>query len=114
MMQLLTVSPSPHIHSHVSAQRIMYDVIIALTHAFGVSLYMFGIGALKVTLLAVLACVFFEYVIQKYLLKGPVTVGDGSAVLTGILLAFNLPSNLPGWIVIIGSLVAIGIAKMSF
>lgn len=112
--QLLTVSPSPHIHSHLSAQRIMLDVIIALTPAFGVSLYMFGIGALKVTLLAVMACVFFEYLIQKYLLKGPVSIGDGSAILTGILLAFNLPSNIPAWMVIIGSLAAIGIAKMSF
>lgn len=113
--QLLTVSPSPHIHAHQNTQRIMFDVILALMPALGVSLFMFGIGALKVTLLAVLACVLFEYLIQKYLLKeNPSSIADGSAVLTGILLAFNLPSNLPAWIVIVGSLVAIGIAKMSF
>ncbi len=114
MSSLLTVSPSPHIHATQTAQRIMFDVILALTPALGVSLYVFGIGALKVTLIAVLACVFFEYTIQKYLIKVQPTVTDGSAILTGLLLAFNLPSNLPVGIVIFGSLIAIGVAKMSF
>lgn len=114
MSTLLTVSPSPHIHARQTSQRIMFDVILALMPAFGVSLLMFGIGALKVTLLAVLACVIFEYLIQKYILKTSLSISDGSAILTGILLAFNVPSNLPWWAIIIGSLVAIGIAKMSF
>ena len=92
----------------------MYDVLIALIPAFLVSLYVFGISALIMTSVAVISCIIFEYVIQKYLLKTQVTVGDGSALITGILLAFNLPSTLPLWMVITGSLVAIGIAKMSF
>jgi Na+-translocating ferredoxin:NAD+ oxidoreductase subunit D len=114
MSSLLIVSPSPHIHAQQKTKRIMFDVVLALTPALGVSLYVFGIGALKVTLLAVLSCVFFEYMIQKYLLKEKPTVTDGSAIITGLLLAFNLPSNLSASIVIFGSLIAIGVAKMSF
>jgi len=92
----------------------MYDVIIALIPAFLVSIYVFGLSALIVTAVAVISCLGFEYLIQRYLLKIPVTIGDGSALITGILLAFNLPSNLPVWMIIVGSLVAIGIAKFSF
>ena len=92
----------------------MYGVLIALIPAFLVSLYFFGIGALVVTLTSVLACVLFEYLIQKYLLKVKPSICDGSAILTGVLLAFNVPSNLPIWIIIIGALVAIGIGKMTF
>lgn len=92
----------------------MYGVLIALIPAFLVSLYCFGIGALVVTLTSVLACVLFEYLIQKYLLKVKPSICDGSAILTGVLLAFNVPSNLPIWIIIIGALVAIGIGKMTF
>jgi len=71
-------------------------------------------GAIRVTLIAVMACLFFEWAIQKYLIKGPVSITDGSAVVTGMLLAFNVPSNLPTGIIIIGALVSIGITKMSF
>jgi electron transport complex protein RnfD len=92
----------------------MYDVIIALIPAFLVSIYVFGMSALIITSVAITSCVLFEYVIQKYLLKSDVTITDGSALLTGILLAFNLPSNLPIWMVVVGALVAIGIAKLSF
>jgi len=92
----------------------MYDVVIALVPAFLVSLYVFGIGALIVTSVAVISCLLFEYLIQKYLLKTATTIRDGSALITGILLAFNLPSDLPIWMIIVGSLVAIGIAKLSF
>ena len=92
----------------------MYGVLIALIPAFLVALYFFGLGALIVTVTSVLACVLFEYLIQKYILKGKVTISNGSAILTGVLLAFNVPSNLPVWIIIIGALVAIGIGKMSF
>jgi electron transport complex protein RnfD len=92
----------------------MYGVLIALIPAFLVSVYYFGLGALIVTVVSVLSCVLFEYLIQRFLLKTAPSVGDGSAVLTGVLLAFNLPSNLPVWIIVIGALVAIGIGKMSF
>ncbi len=110
----IIISASPHVHSDRTSKRIMYDVLIALVPAFLVSLYVFGLQALTLTAVAVISCILFEYVIQKYLLKVPTTVEDGSALITGILLAFNLPSSLPIWMIIIGSLVAIGIAKLSF
>ncbi|WP_339915925.1 RnfABCDGE type electron transport complex subunit D [Yeosuana marina] len=112
--QPIIVSASPHVHSDRTSKKLMFDVIIALTPAFLVSIYVFGLGALIVTSVAIASCVLFEYLIQKYLLKTAVTITDGSALLTGILLAFNLPSNLPIWMVIIGGLVAIGVAKLSF
>jgi len=92
----------------------MYGVLIALVPAFLVSLVFFGLGALIITVVSVLSCVLFEYLIQKYVIKGKPSISDGSAIITGVLLAFNLPSNLPVWIVIIGAAVAIGIGKMSF
>lgn len=113
-MNKLVVSPSPHAHSGLSTAQCMYGVLIALIPAFLVSIYFFGINALLVTATSVVACVLFEYLIQKYLLKGALTITDGTAVLTGVLLAFNLPSNIPLWIVIVGALFAIGIGKMSF
>ena len=114
MDKQLIVSPSPHVHSGESTSRLMFNVVLALMPAFAVSLYYFGVGALIVTLLSVGSCIIFEYLIQKFLLKGNPTITDGSAVVTGLLLAFNVPSNLPWYIVVIGSLVAIGVAKMSF
>lgn len=114
MNQNFIVSPSPHVHSGNSIPKCMYNVLIALIPAFLVSLYFFGVGALVVTLTSVVACVLFEYLIQKFLLKVKPTVSDGSAILTGVLLAFNVPANLPIWIILIGALVAIGIGKMSF
>ena len=114
MANKLTISPSPHIHSGNSIEKNMYGVLLALVPAFLVSLVYFGLGALIVTLVSVLSCVLFEYLTQKYLIKGKITVYDGSAAITGVLLAFNLPSNLPVWIVVIGALAAIGIGKMSF
>lgn len=110
----LYVSPSPHIHGGDSISKNMYGVLIALLPAFLVSLYFFGLGALIVTATSVLACVIFEYLIQKFLMKIEPTLCDGSAILTGVLLAFNLPSNLPVWIILIGAAAAIGIGKMSF
>lgn len=93
----------------------MYGVCIALIPALLASLAFFGLGALIVLLTSVIACVFFEWAIAKYILKMQrTTVCDGSAVLTGLLLGFNLPSNLPLWIIVIGALVAIGIGKMTF
>jgi len=92
----------------------MAKVIAALMPAFIVGAYVFGIRAIAVTAVAVVSAVGFEFLIQKFILKVPVSVTDGSAVITGILLAFNLPSAIPLWMVIIGSLVAIGIGKMAF
>lgn len=113
-MNLLTVSGSPHVHGDNSTKKIMYGVVFAMIPALLVSIYFFGLGAIKVTLISVLACIFFEWFIQKYIIKGASTFTDGSAMVTGVLLAFNVPSNLPIWIIIIGALVSIGIAKMSF
>lgn len=113
-MNLLTVSGSPHVHAHQNVKSIMYGVVIAMIPAIFVSVYFFGIDAARVLLISVLACLFFEWIIQKYLIKGPVTINDGSALVTGVLLAFNVPSNLPAWILIVGALVSIGIGKMSF
>ncbi len=92
----------------------MYGVLIALIPAFICSAVFFGTGVFVVTLTSVVACLAFEFLIQKYLLKRQPTIFDGSALLTGVLLAFNMPSNLPVWIIVIGALVAIGIGKMSF
>ncbi|NQU85847.1 MAG: RnfABCDGE type electron transport complex subunit D [Mariniphaga sp.] len=114
MSNILTVSPSPHIHSGESVNKIMYRVILAMMPALAWSVFVFGIDALKVTLIAVAACVAFEYLIQKYLMKVVPSITDGSAIITGILLAFNVPSGLPWWIIIIGALVSIGIGKISF
>lgn len=114
MENKLIVSPSPHIHGGDSISKNMYGVLIALIPAFLVSLYFFGLGALVVTATSVIFCVLFEYLIQKFLMKKEPTLWDGSALLTGVLLAFNLPSNLPVWIIMIGALAAIGIGKMSF
>ncbi|MCD8194231.1 MAG: RnfABCDGE type electron transport complex subunit D [Tannerellaceae bacterium] len=108
------VSPSPHIHGGDSISKNMYGVLIALIPAFLVSLWFFGLGALIVTAVSVSACMLFEFLIQKFLFKKEPTLWDGSAILTGVLLAFNLPSNLPVWIILIGALAAIGIGKMSF
>ena len=113
-MNKLIISPAPHVHSGDTISKNMLSVIYALIPAYLVGLYFFGLGALIVSLTAVLSCVLFEYLIQKFIFKGTITINNGSVALTGLLLAFNLPSNIPVWMVIIGSLVAIGIAKMSF
>lgn len=113
-MNKFIVSPSPHVHTTESVSKLMYGVVISLLPALAVSVYYFGIGMLIVTGASVFSAVLFEYLIQKYLLKVKPSHLDGSAILTGLLLAFCLPANLPVWIVIIGSLVAIGIGKMTF
>jgi len=113
-MNLLTISGSPHIQDDQSVKKIMYNVILAMIPALLVSFYYFGYGAVKVTLISVASCLLFEYLIQRFLIKGKTSINDGSAMITGVLLAFNVPSNLPVWIIIIGAFVSIGIAKMSF
>jgi len=101
-------------YEDTTVKRLMFDVVIAMLPALAFSIYFFGMGAIIVTLTAVVSCLAFEWLIQKYMLKQEPSITDGSALVTGILLAFNVPTNLPIWIVIIGSLVAIGIGKMSF
>lgn len=113
-MSKLIVSLSPHAHGTDSVERNMYGVIIALLPALLVSFLYFGIGSVVVCASSVAACMFFEWAITKYIMKKEPTLTDGSAILTGLLLGFNLPSNLPVWIIIIGALVAIGIGKMTF
>lgn len=114
MDKLLNIAPSPHIAGEYSIKKIMYGVILALLPAFAVSVYVFGLGAIIVTATAIISCVAFEYLIQRFILKITPQISDGSAILTGLLLAFNLPSNLPIGIIILGSLVAIGVGKMSY
>lgn len=110
----MIISGSPHIHGKQTTRRIMTDVIIALVPLAIVSFIFFGIQALVLTLVSIASCMAAEYLICRYLLKQQPTLNDMSAIVTGLLLAFNLPSNLPLWIVVIGALVAIGIGKMSF
>ncbi|MBN1597699.1 MAG: RnfABCDGE type electron transport complex subunit D [Bacteroidales bacterium] len=114
MNKQIIISPSPHVHSGQSVEKLMYGVIIALLPALLVSIFFYGKGAIAVTLISVASCIIFEFLIQKYILKTQVRIHDGSAIVTGMLLAFNLPSNLPWWIIVIGALVSIGIAKMTF
>ncbi|MFH1360850.1 MAG: RnfABCDGE type electron transport complex subunit D [Candidatus Omnitrophota bacterium] len=110
----LVVSLAPHSFGSYSVRKMMTGVILALMPAFAVSIYVFGLDAIRVTFLAVASAVCFEYLIQKFILKTKTSVSDGSAAVTGILLAYNVPSHLPWWMIILGSFVAIAIAKMSF
>ena len=114
MATRLFASPSPHIHTADNTRRIMGDVVLALIPALAVSTYVLGLRVLFVTFVAVASCVLFEYLISRLFLKRKATIGDLSAVVTGVLLAFNLPVGIPWWIVDIGALVAIGIGKMTF
>lgn len=114
MATRLFASPSPHIHTADNTRRIMGDVVLALIPALAVSTYVLGLRVLFVTFVAVASCVLFEYLISRLFLKRKATIGDLSAVVTGVLLAFNLPVGIPWWIVVIGALVAIGIGKMTF
>ncbi|NLA62138.1 MAG: RnfABCDGE type electron transport complex subunit D [Bacteroidales bacterium] len=114
MKNKLVVSPSPHIHSGDTISKNMYGVLIALVPAFIVSLYVFGLDALIITAFSVLFCIITEYGVQRFMFKKEPTISDGSAIITGVLLAFNVPANLPIWILAIGAIVAIGVGKMSF
>lgn len=114
MKNTMLVSPSPHIHANVSTRSLMHDVIIALTPAIVVSVLFYGWSELLILAVSVASCVLLEWAITKYMLKAPSTIGDMSAVVTGLLLAMNLPSTTPWWVVFIGALVSIGVAKMTF
>ena len=113
-MNRLIVSPSPHLHAKTSTKSLMRDVVIALLPAVTVSVLFYGWSELLVLGVSVASCVLLEYLITKYLLKGACTIGDWSAVITGVLLALNLPATTPWWVVFIGAVVAIGVAKMTF
>ena len=113
-MKKLIVSLSPHIHSGQTISRCMWNVVIAMLPALAVALWTFGLPALYVTLLSVGGCLLTEWAITRFMFHKECTIGNGSALITGLLLAFNLPSILPWWMVLIGSVVAIGIGKMSF
>ncbi len=114
MSNILNISPAPHSHGSETTQKLMFGVIIALMPALFTSIFYFGTGAIIVTAASVISCVTFEYLIQRFILKKPISITDGSALVTGLLLAFNLPSNIPVYMVVIGSLIAIGVAKMTF
>ena len=114
MENKLIVSPSPHVHSGDSIEKNMYHVLIALIPALLTALYVFRLDALVITVCSVLFCMGFEYLIVKYMMKKTPTMLDGSAIITGVLLAFNVPSNLPIWILALGCLFAIGVVKLSF
>ena len=114
MERKLIVAPSPHIQSSSSTQRIMLDVILALLPALALSIVFYGMPILTLTLVSVVSCVAIEWIIGKLLYKRESSIVDLSAVLTGLLLAFNLPSSVPYWIIIIGALASIGLGKMSY
>ena len=113
-MDKLIVSPSPHLHTKTSTKSLMRDVVIALIPAVIVSVLFYGWSELLVLGVSVASCILLEYLITKYLLKGGCTICDWSAVITGVLLALNLPATTPWWVVLIGAVVAIGVAKMTF
>lgn len=114
MSQLLTVAASPHSHTRHTVGWCMWNVVVALLPALAASLYFFGVGAAIVVATSIAGCLAAEYAITRWMLRRPAQLLNGSALLTGLLLAFNLPSNLPVWMVLVGAVVAIGIGKMSF
>jgi electron transport complex protein RnfD len=114
MGNLLNVSPSPHAHGKETTQKLMFGVVVALLPALFTSIFYFGWGAIIVTSVSVASCILFEYLIRRFIFRKPITITDGSALVTGLLLAFNVPSNLPVFIVVTGAFVSIAIAKMTF
>ena len=113
-MEKLLVSPSPHIHGKDTTAKLMRDVLIALLPVTAVSIWFYGLSAIKLVVVGVLSCILVEYLIEKFLLKSKITICDCSAAVTCLLLALNLPAAAPWWVIVIGSIVAIGIAKMTF
>lgn len=114
-MKLLNVSGSPHVHSDESTRKIMWRVNLALVPALIVAIAFFGLNALLISLVSVASCLLFQWLIERFIMKTKSTISDGSAVVTGLLLAFNVPATREMiLLVIIAALVAIGIGKMSF
>lgn len=114
MSNRLIVSLSPHEKGDSRVERIMWGVVIALAPAFLASVYFFGFQAIRVVVLGIVFCIAIEYLVQKFITKQTITAFDGSAAVTGLLLAFNLPSSIPSWQLLVGSIIAIGVAKMTF
>ena len=114
MGNLLNVSPSPHAHAKETTQKLMLGVIVALLPALLTSVFYFGWGAIIITSVSIVSCILFEYLIQRFVFRKPISITDGSALVTGLLLAFNVPSNLPVFIVVTGAFISIAVAKMTF
>lgn len=112
-MKKLIVSPSPHDENYIKTSTIMLNVIIALLPALAAGCYIFGMRSLLLTAVCVTSCVVFEFCCRK-LMKRDNTIGDLSAAVTGVILAMNLPVTLPLWMAVVGSFVAIVIAKQLF
>jgi len=113
-MRKILISPSPHLHTDLSTRRLMTDVTVALLPVTLMAVIFYGWAEVMVLAVSILTCVLTEWLITRFLLKRPSTIGDMSAVVTGILLALNVPSILPLWVVAIGGVVAVGVAKMTF
>lgn len=113
-MDKVLVSPSPHLHAKASTDSIMMDVVIALLPAVVVSILFYGWSEILLLAVSCVGCVGLEYLIARFLMKRPELFSGTSALVTGLLLAMNLPSTSPWWMVLIGAVVAIGVAKMSF
>ncbi len=113
-MNNLTVSSAPHIKSSITTKKIMWFVVLALIPAGASGVYIFGLSSLKVILITILACVISEAFFLKLRNKDPKTVLDGSALLTGLLLAYNLPPEVPLWLPVVGGVVSIVLGKQIF
>ena len=113
MNDVFAVSAAPHIKQKISVNSVMWQVVLALTPALLVGIFFFGIQSIFLTLYAVAAAVFTEALIQKFR-KVPITIGDGSAVVTGILIAFNINSSSPWWLPVLGAIFAIAVGKQIF
>jgi electron transport complex protein RnfD len=114
MANNIVISGSPHVQTDTTVNRMMYDVVIALTPVTLLSFWVFGLGSLTVTAAAIASAMAFEYLIQRFVMKVPTTLHDGSALLTGLFVALNVPAGFPIWMTILGSFIAIGVAKLSF
>ncbi|WP_303790769.1 RnfABCDGE type electron transport complex subunit D [Ruminococcus flavefaciens] len=112
-MDKLIVSPSPHDENYTKTTNIMLNVIIALLPAWGAAIYFFGMRVIPLTAVCIGSCIFFEYICRQ-MMKRDNTISDLSAVVTGLILAMNLPSTLPYWMAVIGSFIAIVIVKQLF
>ena len=114
MATTLTFESSPHIRTNKTVACAMYHVLLALVPAVACSIYFFGLPALYVLLTSVISCMAVEWFVTSVMFKRKCTLADGSAALTGVLLALNLPSIIPLWMVVAGAVMAIGVAKMAF
>lgn len=110
----MLISLSPHIHAGTNIDKLMWNVVAAMLPALAVAVFTFGLPALQTVSVSVAVCIATEWAIDRWVFKCRQTITNGSAVITGLLLGFNLPSILPWWMVAIGGVVAIGIGKMSF